>query len=275
LKKAFYSSLSIHLIVFFLVTISLPEIKTKEIDYISVEIINETIDEKKGNIGTQEEKKPLDAIKQKPIKKIEQVEKIKFKPQPPKQKPSIKKENIEPKKLALKPQPPQKKPTFKPKINEIKKEIDNTTNDDVVFDNMLKNIAKYEEQPIKPENKVINKTIEQTTRSPNEIQRIQNFIVGKIYKQIKENYSLPPAPDLTVLDDITVQLRIFVRQDGTINRTIVNKNSLKRAQADPTYLPYVEAAQRAIKKLGKFSKLPEEEYDLWKIIDISFTPYQT
>jgi hypothetical protein len=253
----------------------LPEIKTKEIDYISVEIINETIDEKKGNIGTQEEKKPLDAIKQKPIKKIEQVEKIKFKPQPPKQKPSIKKENIEPKKLALKPQPPQKKPTFKPKINEIKKEIDNTTNDDVVFDNMLKNIAKYEEQPIKPENKVINKTIEQTTRSPNEIQRIQNFIVGKIYKQIKENYSLPPAPDLTVLDDITVQLRIFVRQDGTINRTIVNKNSLKRAQADPTYLPYVEAAQRAIKKLGKFSKLPEEEYDLWKIIDISFTPYQT
>ena len=92
---------------------------------------------------------------------------------------------------------------------------------------------------------------------------------------IKENYSLPPAPDLRVLDDITVQLRIFVKPDGTINRTIVNKSSLIRAKEDPIYLPYVEAAQRAIRKLGKFSKLPEEEYNLWKIIDISFTPYQT
>ena len=47
------------------------------------------------------------------------------------------------------------------------------------------------------------------------------------------------------------------------------------SKEDPIYLPYVEAAQRAIRKLGKFSKLPEEEYNLWKIIDISFTPYET
>ena len=41
MKKAFYSSLSIHILVFILISITLPEIKTKEIDYISVEIINE------------------------------------------------------------------------------------------------------------------------------------------------------------------------------------------------------------------------------------------
>ena len=43
MKKAFYSSLSIHLLVFILISITLPEIKTKEIDYIAIEIINEEI----------------------------------------------------------------------------------------------------------------------------------------------------------------------------------------------------------------------------------------
>ena len=98
---------------------------------------------------------------------------------------------------------------------------------------------------------------------------------NNIYKQIKANYTLPPAPDLKVINDITVQLRIYVRPDGTIIKTIIDKGSLKKAQNDPTYLPYVEAAQRAIKKLGKFEKLPQEEYNLWKIVDIRFTPYET
>ncbi len=274
MKKAFYSSLSIHLIVFLLITISLPEIKTKEIDYISIEIINEEID-KQTSGAVNKDKNPIDIIKQKPIKKVEKVETIKFNPKPPKQKPLIEKESIEEVKIALKPQPPQKKPTFKPKKDKIKKEADKNINNDDLFDDMLKNLAEYEEQPVKEEKKIINKASEKTTRSPEEIQKIQQSIVGKIYKQIKENYSLPPAPDLRVLDDITVQLRIFVKPDGTINRTIVNKSSLIRAKEDPIYLPYVEAAQRAIRKLGKFSKLPEEEYNLWKIIDISFTPYQT
>jgi hypothetical protein len=58
LKKAFYSSLSIHILVFILISITLPEIKTKEIDYISVEIINEEPDEKKVSEETKENKKP-------------------------------------------------------------------------------------------------------------------------------------------------------------------------------------------------------------------------
>jgi hypothetical protein len=86
LKKAFYSSLSIHILVFILISITLPEIKTKEIDYISVEIINEEPDEKKFL-------KKLRKIKR-PEKKIKETKTaIKFKPQPPKQKPIIKKDN--------------------------------------------------------------------------------------------------------------------------------------------------------------------------------------
>ena len=41
------SSLSIHLIVFILISVTLPEIKTKEIDFISIESINEEVNENK------------------------------------------------------------------------------------------------------------------------------------------------------------------------------------------------------------------------------------
>ena len=268
MKKAFYSSLTIHLLVFVLISITLPEIKTKEIDFISIEIVNEEVD--KNKIIEKE-------IVKKTINKTKEKEIVKFKPQPPKKKPTIKKKNIENKKITLKPMPPQKKPEIKIKEKEIKKRIDNTkTNDEEeVFDDMLKNLAKYEEKPIQPQKQNTNKPKKEIKKSGEEIRNIKKSITEKIYKQIKENYSLPPAPDLKVLNDITVQLRIYLSPDGKINKTIVNKKSLKRAQQDPTYLPYVEAAQRAIKKLGKFSKLPEKEYNIWKIIDISFTPYQT
>ena len=244
----------------------MPEIKTKEIDYIAIEIINEEMEENKSPV----EKEEIKTLKQAKVEKI-----VKFKPKPPKQKPEIKKENIEPKKITLKPQPPQKKPIFKTKEKDNKDVNTDNKNQDKVFDDMLKNLAKIEEQPIKPQNKIINKPKKEAKRSRDELKNIQNSIISKIYKQIKENYTLPPAPDLKVLDDITVQLRIYVGPDGTINKTIVKKKSLSKAKDDPTYLPYVDAAERAIKRLGKFSALPEEEYDLWKIIDISFTPYQT
>jgi len=266
LKKAFYSSLSIHLLVFILISVTLPEIKTKEIDYIAIEIINEEIKEDKSTL----EKEEIKTVKKTKVEKI-----VKLKPKPPKQKPEIKKENIEPKKIALKPKPPQKKPIFKIKEKENKDINTEKIDQDEAFDDMLKNLAKIEEQPIKPQNKIINKPKTKAKRSKGELKNIQNAIISIIYKQIKENYTLPPAPDLKVLDDITVQLRIYVGPDGTINKTVVKKKSLSKAKDDPTYLPYVEAAQRAIKRLGKFSKLPEEEYKLWKIIDISFTPYQT
>jgi outer membrane biosynthesis protein TonB len=270
LKKALYSSLFIHALVFLFISITLPEIKTKEIEYISVEIINEKIDKKENTNEAKVVKNTEEIIIEKPIDKIE------YKPQPPKKKPIKKITKPEITKLNIKPQPPQKKPEFKPKQKNIEKKVSKTEdNNDDIFENMLKNLAENEEKAAKPEIKVKEKNKIKTTRSSEETKKVQKNIANIIYRQIKTNYTLPPAPDLKVLNDITVQLRIYVGPDGTINKTIVNKNSLNRAKEDTTYLPYVEAAQRAIKKLGKFSKLPEKEYKLWKIIDISFTPYQT
>jgi hypothetical protein len=251
-------------IIFVFISITLPEIKTKEINYISVEIINEE---------TKEEKIP-----QKPT----EVKKDEIKALPPKKKPSnvpIKKENIEiAKKENIKPKPPQKKPKIiipKEKIVEKKINKPENQNNDDFFDNMLKNLAENEPKPIKPVKKIESKVNTKPQRTREEIKNITKSIGDKIYKQIYENYTLPPAPDLKVLNDISVNLRIYVGTDGIINKTIIDKSSLKKARDDPTYLPYVEAAQRAIRKLRKFTKLPQDEYKYWKIIDIRFTPYKT
>jgi hypothetical protein len=265
LKKAFYSSLFIHGLIFVFIFITLPKIKIKEIDYISVEIINE---------GVKKE------VEKKVVKEIKANKKTAIKVAPPKQKPKSTPKINEAveiiKKTNIKPKPPQKKPKEK-KVEKPKEK-----NDDNLFDDMLKNLAENQPKPIKPINKpikpikeMIKKPQPQKKKSKEEIKNIKRSIANTIWKQIRENYTIPPAPDLKLVKDIGVQIRIYVRPDGTINKTVIDKSSLKKAQDDPSYLPYVEAAQRAIKRLGKFDKLPQEEYNSWKIIDIRFTPYKT
>ena len=265
MKKAFYSSLFIHGLIFVFIFITLPKIKIKEIDYISVEIINE---------GAKKE------VEKKVVKEIKANKKTAIKVAPPKQKPKSTPKINEAveiiKKTNIKPKPPQKKP------KEKKAEKPKEKNDDNLFDDMLKNLAENQPKPIKPINKpikpikeMIKKPQPQKKKSKEEIKNIKRSIANTIWKQIRENYTIPPAPDLKLVKDIGVQIRIYVRPDGTINKTVIDKSSLKKAQDDPTYLPYVEAAQRAIKRLGKFDKLPQEEYNSWKIIDIRFTPYKT
>ena len=265
MKKAFYSSLFIHGLIFIFIFITLPKIKIKEIDYISVEIINE---------GVKKE------VEKKVVKEIKANKKTAIKVAPPKQKPKSTPKINEAveiiKKTNIKPKPPQKKPKEK-KVEKPKEK-----NDDNLFDDMLKNLAENQPEPIKPINKpikpikeMIKKPQPQKKKSKEEIKNIKRSIANTIWKQIRENYTIPPAPDLKLVKDIGVQIRIYVRPDGTINKTVIDKRSLKKAQDDPSYLPYVEAAQRAIKRLGKFDKLPQEEYNSWKIIDIRFTPYKT
>ena len=273
MKKAFYSSLFIHGLIFVFIFITLPKIKIKEIDYISVEIINE---------GVKKE------VEKKVVKEIKANKKTAIKVAPPKQKPKSTPKINEAveiiKKTNIKPKPPQKKPKEKKveKPKEKKVEKPKEKNDDNLFDDMLKNLAENQPEPIKPINKpikpikeMIKKPQPQKKKSKEEIKNIKRSIANTIWKQIRENYTIPPAPDLKLVKDIGVQIRIYVRPDGTINKTVIDKSSLKKAQDDPTYLPYVEAAQRAIKRLGKFDKLPQEEYNSWKIIDIRFTPYKT
>ena len=273
MKKAFYSSLFIHGLIFVFIFITLPKIKIKEIDYISVEIINE---------GVKKE------VEKKVVKEIKANKKTAIKVAPPKQKPKSTPKINEAveiiKKTNIKPKPPQKKPqiiTLKKKIIKII-EKPKDKNDDDLFNDMLKNLAENQPKPIKPINKPI-KPIKEIIKQPQtkqkkskeEIKNIKRSIINSISIQIRANYTIPPVPDHKLANEIAVQIQIYVRPDGTINKTIIDKSSLKKAQDDPTYLPYVEAVQRALKRLGKFNKLPPEEYNFWKIINITFTPYKT
>ena len=269
MKKAFYSSLFIHGLIFVFIFITLPKIKTKEIDYISVEIINE---------GIKKEKKAI------VVKEIKVNKKTAIKAAPPKQKPKSTPKINEAveiiKKINIKPKPPQKKPKIIPpkeKIIQIK-EKPKDKNDDDLFNDMLKNLAENQPKPIKPIKPIKEIAKQPQTKqkkSKEEIKNIKRSIINSISIQIRANYTIPPVPDHKLANEIAVQIRIYVRPDGTINKTIIDKSSLKKAQDDPTYLPYVEAVQRALKRLGKFNKLPPEEYNFWKIINITFTPYKT
>lgn len=263
-----------HLIVFIFISITLPEIKTKEMDYIFVEIISEEIQE----TALNEEIKEVKEVKE--VKKLEEIKQIKINPSPPVKKPIIKpqiNDTVEIiKKIDIKPKAPVEKPKIKIKKEIVKQEInpEKIINSDDLFDDMLKNLAENQPKPIKPIQEVKTETKSITVRTNKEKKIITNSIVNTILQQIKANYTIPPAQDL-IVKKMVVQLRIYIRQDGTIWKTIVKAESLKRAKSDTTYLPYVEAAQRAIKKVGKLKRLPQKEYDLWDIVDINFTPFKT
>ena len=78
--------------------------------------------------------------------------------------------------------------------------------------------------------------------------------------------------DSVLVNDVKVPNTISIREDGTITRIIIDKDAIKKAQKDPVYRSFLEAAERAVKKLSKFDKLPLDLYSHWDKISINFTP---
>lgn len=259
-----------HAFVFLLISITLPEIKTKEIDFIPVEIIEEEEIKKKEIV--KKINPPKEEIKMNKPKIIN-------KPPPPQKKPVIseKKENILAEKEKFIPEIPIQKPKFKkekPKEKIIEKNED-------VFDDMLKNLEKPEKIEEDKFNKIvndlaINDTKKEKTDKPINNVKVTNetlaILKSNITKQIRKHYTIPPALDSVLINDVRVPITITIRKDGKITRIIINKNALKRAQNDPVYRSFLEAAERAVKKLSKFEKLPLDLYSHWDKISINFTP---
>tara|TARA_B100000686_G_scaffold327034_1_gene385506 strand:+ start:2401 stop:3186 length:786 start_codon:yes stop_codon:yes gene_type:complete len=259
-----------HAFVFLLISITLPEIKTKEIDFIPVEIVEEKEIKEKEII-----KKVNTPKKEKKIHKP-----IINNPPPPQKKPAIldKKENILAEKEKFIPEIPTQKPKFKakkPKEKIIEKNED-------IFDDMLKNLEKPD--PIKEEDQfdkivndlAINNPKKEKTDKPKNNVKVTNetlaILKSNIKKQIRKHYTIPPALDSVLINDVKVPITITIRKDGKITRIIISKNALKRAQNDPIYRSFLEAAERAVKKLSKFDKLPLDLYSHWDKISINFTP---
>ena len=279
MKNAVYTSLALHTLIFVLISITLPEIKTKEIDYIPIEIIVEEEDD--------------DKIKEETVKNLpkeilaKNTEKRKaiIKPSLPREKPSEvkKEENIISEKNKIIPKIPNQKPKFnidKPKDKIIEKKIvknDIEENKDI-FDDMLKNLEKPEQVNNNFE-KIVNELAEKNSNIEKPLKKI-NLPTGdtlakleqNIAKQIREHYTIPPALDSVLVNDVKVPITINIREDGTITRIIIDKDAIKKAQKDPVYRSFLEAAERAVKKLSKFDKLPLDLYSHWDKISINFTP---
>ena len=254
-----------HITIFLLITVTLPEIKTKEIDFIPVEIIEEKeIIVKEKEIVIKEKK----IIEKKNIVKPKPKPKIVANPVPPQKKPSkLNKENLQ-----ITPKVPMQKPKYI-----VKK------NNDEVFDDMLKNLA--ENEPQKENKDDFDKIVNQLAKNePNLNKKTDSRNIKKptieamralernIENQIRKYYTIPPGLDSVLLNDVTVPITINIRRDGTISRIIINKNAIKRAQSDNVYRSFLEAAERAVKKLEKFKKLPQDLYSHWDKISINFTP---
>ena len=278
MRNAIYTSVGLHLFIFILISITLPEIKTKELDYIPVEII---IEDKKEEFTEKKQKENI--VKKIPEKKIE-VTKPAIKPTLPQEKPSIIKNVQEPisEKTKIVPQIPIQKPEFKmdepqKKTTEIVKKEEKKD----IFDDMLKNLEKPEPEINKTNDfdEIVNELAEKNIDIEKPIKKINKpssdtlaKLEQNIAKQIRKHYTIPPALDSVLVNNVKVPITISIREDGKITKIIIDKNAIKKAQKDPVYRSFLEAAERAVKKLSKFEKLPLDLYSHWDKISINFTP---
>ena len=250
-----------------MIAINLPSFKEDNLKYISVEIFN-----------TEEEKLPRPELK-KPNNPVTKPLKREVLPSLPIEKPEtvpVKKPEIlpvkEPEILPVKTieTVPIEKPEIKdndllktnpPELPPIKPEIKKD-----IFDDMLKNLA--EEEPVSPtQNREELKDLNNENRSQLPLSPI---LIRKIVEQILTHWTRPPG--LIKSDDMSVQIRIELRTDGSIKRIIRPERALKKLN-NRTYLVYLEAAERALSRLEKFDGLPTDKYSSWKTIEINFKPY--
>ena len=242
-----------------MIVINFPSFKKENLNYISVEIFN-TEEEK---LLRPEPKKPDNPVT-KPLKKevlpslpIEKPETLPVKRPEilpvktfetvPIEKPEINNRDL------LK----TSSPDLPPKKPEIKKDI---------FDDMLKNLA--EEEPV---SKTQNREELKDLKNENQDQlHLSPILIRKIVEQLYIHWLRPPG--LKKSDDMSVQIRIHLRTDGTIKKIIRSKQVLKKLN-NRTYLVYLEAAERALRRLEKFDGLPTNKYSTWKTIELNFKPY--
>ena len=256
--------------IFLLVVINLPTFKSNKIKYISVEIFD-----------TKTEKLISDTVEKPVSPEIEPI-KQEISPPMPINKPTPIKKNIpeapENKPISIPekiPNMPTEKPEIKnkPAENINDQEILNSVAPDLppekptlqkdVFDDMLKNLAEEEPNFDSEQIENIDENIAETKKSSS----LTPHTVRTIFSQIKENYEFPPAMEKS--EAISVKIRIYLRTDGTIQKIVRDAQSSNNIK----YLAYMEAAERALRKLEKFDGLPPEEYSMWKFLEIDFYPY--
>ena len=242
-----------------MIAINIPSFKKDNLNYISVEIFN------------TEEEKPLRPELKKPDNPVTKPLKKEVLPSLPIEKPEtlpVKRPEILPVKTF------ETVPIEKPEINN--KDLLETSSPDLppkkpqikkdIFDDMLKNLA--EEEPV---SKTQNREELKDLKNENQDRlHLSPILIRKIVEQLYIHWLRPPG--LKKSDDMSVQIRIHLRTDGTIKNIIRSKQALEKLN-NRTYLVYLEAAERALRRLEKFDDLPTDKYSSWKTLELNFKPH--
>jgi hypothetical protein len=163
---------------------------------------------------------------------------------------------------------PEEKPKEKPKkkTEEKKKE---KKKDQAELDNLLASVLNEqaaEPTPEKPKKQAAPEPEESTgpqTELASEVPMTAGDEDG-IRDQIQKKWNLGSAAGAPNLDQILVELRIELMQDGTVTRVTLLNN-----QADPYFRSLAESAIRAVKQASPL-RLPAGKY--WPTIKLRFRP---
>ena len=137
---------------------------------------------------------------------------------------------------------------------------------------LLKSVMESARKAIKLEQKQAKA---QTTEPPPETSTMSRIsdeplslsVSDAIRRQVEDNWNVPAgAADAA---DLTVEIRIQLRQDGSVQRAeIVDQARL----SESFYRTMAESARRAVWQASPLRDLPPEKYEQWREITFTFKP---
>lgn len=269
-------SLLLHLSVFVLVLVGLPQCQKKSAPEIIISVDLLPISQKTNVENKQatkpenknDKEKPVD--KPKPIEKEAEVQKDKTPVEEPKKaetKPEPDKDAVvlKDKKEEKKPEPkPELKPEPKkeqPKKEEVKKKPSKPKVSE--YDALLKTL----EETVKKNDK--KEKVDKTTKGPSDVGAPLSLSVkDSIKKQIEQCWN-PPAGNKDA-GKLQILLNIIFNRDGSVaNVKIID--TIKYGN-DELYKVAADAAVRAVYKCSPLQGLPVDQFNLWKNLEFNFDP---
>jgi hypothetical protein len=164
---------------------------------------------------------------------------------------------------------PEEKPKEKPKKKTEEKKKEQKKKDSAELDNLLASVLNEqaaEPTPEKPKKQAAPEPEESTGPQTDLISEIPMTAGDEdgIRDQIQKKWNLGSAAGAPNLDQIMVELRIELMQDGTVTRVTLLNN-----QADPYFRSLAESAIRAVKQASPL-RLPPGKY--WPTMKLRFRP---
>ena len=167
-----------------------------------------------------------------------------------------------------KPQPPAPRPNRKPQVKlaqKPEKKKEEPKEDRLAA--ILKDVEKLKEEEPAPRRERTQEPPQPQQQASLSSEPITLSEKDAIRQQIKRCWNPPVgAPDA---EDLVVELRLTLLQDGTVQRVQVVSGGLRAG--NPFYKIAAEAAIRAVKRCSPL-KMPAKKYSAWRTLVMEFDP---